>query len=392
MKNRILIAVTLIFSLVLLMSCAAGGSLSQTTASPSQSTHSETDEPSADTTHDYEGTQTVDPEAEDADDQTADIQSGSSSFDVGEVKITSNGIDYLPDRHLVEKIESSGGLTGSSYSEIKSTPLSPATIGWNEDKIVPVTSDTEVYIEGDTYSKRYALYTPDGEVIYEDEPEFLPPDAEGDYKLFIDVVWGDAENFAHYQYFFFLRLQGTISAFEGIEIFSLTPSTQGVDDFVAMVGEVPSNYENDTCFNVTPADITQKYGYTVFKYDQSCASLLMFNGRMSTLGSWFGGFGVHNFAVADVNGDGRTELYFAYSSGSGLHRSSVGYYDSATGVTTLFETGYEGEDVVLGAEDGAVCVYIAQEVDSDSFVDMKFTPGEKVATVAYSDGEIVLAE
>jgi hypothetical protein len=45
------------------------------------------------------------------------------------------------------------------------------------------------------------------------------------------------------------------------------------------------------------------------------------------IGSGFGGHGVSSIAVADPNGDGRDKLVFAYSWGSGIHRSHVGVFD-----------------------------------------------------------------
>jgi hypothetical protein len=45
------------------------------------------------------------------------------------------------------------------------------------------------------------------------------------------------------------------------------------------------------------------------------------------IGSGFGGHGVASMVVADPNGDGRDKLIFAYSWGSGIHRSHVGVFD-----------------------------------------------------------------
>jgi hypothetical protein len=45
------------------------------------------------------------------------------------------------------------------------------------------------------------------------------------------------------------------------------------------------------------------------------------------IGSGFGGHGVSSIAVADPNGDGRDKLIFAYSFGSGDHRSHVAVFD-----------------------------------------------------------------
>jgi hypothetical protein len=45
------------------------------------------------------------------------------------------------------------------------------------------------------------------------------------------------------------------------------------------------------------------------------------------IGTGFGGQGVNSLCVADLNGDGRPELAFSFSWGSGIHRSQVGVFD-----------------------------------------------------------------
>jgi hypothetical protein len=49
--------------------------------------------------------------------------------------------------------------------------------------------------------------------------------------------------------------------------------------------------------------------------------------KLYHIGSGFGGHGVSSIAVADPNGDGRDKLIFAYSFGSGEHRSQVAVFD-----------------------------------------------------------------
>jgi hypothetical protein len=46
-----------------------------------------------------------------------------------------------------------------------------------------------------------------------------------------------------------------------------------------------------------------------------------------TLGDSFGGQGVTSLAVADLNGDGKPLLFFAFAFGSGEHRSMIGAVD-----------------------------------------------------------------
>jgi hypothetical protein len=50
------------------------------------------------------------------------------------------------------------------------------------------------------------------------------------------------------------------------------------------------------------------------------------NGQASILGASFGGYGVIHMHVTDLDADGNPELTYAYSWGSGLHRSHIAVY------------------------------------------------------------------
>lgn len=48
-----------------------------------------------------------------------------------------------------------------------------------------------------------------------------------------------------------------------IETFPLTPSREGTEAVTALIEKLPAGYEEDTCFNVTPESISEKYGFTI---------------------------------------------------------------------------------------------------------------------------------
>ena len=81
-----------------------------------------------------------------------------------------------------------------------------------------------------------------------------------------------------------------------VETFPLTPSREGTETVTALIEKLPAGYEEDTCFNVTPESISEKYGFTIYKYDASCASFLMYEEAVYPLGEWFGGYGATSFA------------------------------------------------------------------------------------------------
>lgn len=177
---------------------------------------------------------------------------------------------------------------------------------------------------------------------------------------------------------------------EFMDVFQMVPSSRGVDDFLEQhYGENPSEFGSGGCYNVTPENISRRYGFDIYKFDTSCESLLLYKDQVYPLGEWFGGLGVTSFAVTDLNGDGLFELYFTYSWGSGIPRSLVGYFDSADNKTFTFDFTAWYKEMVLGTdEDGALCVYEA-DCDINTFVDIKMLPGTKIGPIVCADNDIV---
>lgn len=174
-----------------------------------------------------------------------------------------------------------------------------------------------------------------------------------------------------------------------IEIFGLTPSDNGVEEFLKTAVIPKYISEKEDCFNVTPEEITEKYGFRVFKFESSCESFLVYNGEMYVLGMGFGGNGTETFAAADINGDGAEELYFTFSCGSGLHHSSVGYFDTATKETGGFDFSSLMDDLTFDLRDGRLELCKAK-LNVRSFVDIKATPEEKLGEIVCENGSIVL--
>ena len=174
---------------------------------------------------------------------------------------------------------------------------------------------------------------------------------------------------------------------EAIITFQLSPSTDDVDDFLTLLGEYESGYESDICYNVTPKEIQEKYSFKIFKFDTSCNSFLECEGKIYPLGTGFGGLGATSFAITDLNGDSAVELYFTYSSGSGLHRSQAGYFDTASGEMSELDFIHYNNDSVLGADGQTLCLYDAQ-CNIRSFVDIELSAGEKLASISCESGKI----
>lgn len=175
-----------------------------------------------------------------------------------------------------------------------------------------------------------------------------------------------------------------------VVLFQLTPSSNGVEEFLDVFNEVKSPYGNEVCYNVTPQNISDEYGFSIFKLDQSCASFLVYENEIYSLGEYFGGLGITSFAVADLNQDSKNELYFTYSWGSGMHRSLAGYFDANDKEVVLFDYSYYNKDMVLVNENNSLSLYEA-DADIKSFVDISLLQGEeKVADIVFDSDEIQL--
>lgn len=174
--------------------------------------------------------------------------------------------------------------------------------------------------------------------------------------------------------------------------FQLMPSSDGVADFQQILGIYEEEYDSDHCYNVTPQEISDNYAFRIFKFDKSCCSFLLYEDEVYPLGEWFGGYGVTSFAVADLNGDGAFELYFTYSWGSGIHRSQVGCFDTATKETTIFDfVNWFAESVLETDSDQVLCVYHADS-HVNSFVDIEMTAEDKIAWITADAGRISLTD
>lgn len=183
------------------------------------------------------------------------------------------------------------------------------------------------------------------------------------------------------------------------------PSEEGVAEFLAAAGSeaTDTGYESDVCYNVTPAHVVSAENeFQIFKFDKSCASYLLYAGEIYPLGAWFGGYGFTDAMAADLNRDGKNELYFTCSWGSGIHRAQVGYFDPAKKETVLFDYSYflpeeaAGTELVLRwdaegtlGEYGGIHVYAAQFRAQENFVNFDLAPtGQRLGTISLSGGQI----
>lgn len=114
------------------------------------------------------------------------------------------------------------------------------------------------------------------------------------------------------------------------EIIELTSSERDVDKFLKAACDkygIGFIEKNDTLHNITPKEISEKYGFSVFKYGEFDQAYLLYHGDVRGIGESAGGYGISSMAVADINGDKYPEIYYNESHGFGLYLSGVSYID-----------------------------------------------------------------
>lgn len=152
-----------------------------------------------------------------------------------------------------------------------------------------------------------------------------------------------------------------------------------------------SSYDADVCYNITPDFITNNSEFSIFKYEKSCASFLMYDDNVYLLDDHMGGYGITSMALADLNKDAQYELYFTFSWGSGIHRSQIGYFDSSTKKVTIFDDSIFFSDTMLTMDtDGNLYV---NSVTSDFYeqnfnVDFSVMAEDKIGSIVLKHNKI----
>lgn len=120
-----------------------------------------------------------------------------------------------------------------------------------------------------------------------------------------------------------------------------------VEEFMALLGgEIELGgllngmvLDEEHCYNVTPPQVTAETDMKIFKFSDSCISLVLLDNKIYNLCESFGGYGFVNAVPCDFDNDGNKDLLVASSWGSGMHRSIISVFNSVTKESTvLYDT------------------------------------------------------
>ncbi len=133
----------------------------------------------------------------------------------------------------------------------------------------------------------------------------------------------------------------------------------------ANMNESASRVNMNHLTDITPRDIWEQTGHQLFKNTEEASSWDTFavsDGKAVQIGIGFGGYGVTSAVPYDVNKDGTTDIVYAYSFGSGIHRSVIAWLDLQNFTEQIVPdkpaaTGFRQDDLILQAEQGNIVVY-----------------------------------
>lgn len=197
------------------------------------------------------------------------------------------------------------------------------------------------------------------------------------------------------------QTQPTISLSTGDHspIHAFEPRQDRVDDFLKLADEIkfdklPRFYTDDSCANITPPLVFEKTGCLVFKYAKSSASYLQVGRQIFVLGESFGGHGLTDLQLCDFDRNGRLDLIYTYSWGSGLHRSHVDHFNLSTMVQSHLNYTNLNGDLYLSrvADDHFELYQAAVSIENSDFARISLTRRDLLASVRSIDGVLQVIE
>ena len=93
--------------------------------------------------------------------------------------------------------------------------------------------------------------------------------------------------------------------------------------------------DEENCYNVTPPQVASETDMKIFKFSDSCISLVLLDDQIYNLCESFGGYGFVNAIPCDFDNDGNKDLLIASSWGSGMHRSIISVFNSVSKESTI---------------------------------------------------------
>lgn len=200
------------------------------------------------------------------------------------------------------------------------------------------------------------------------------------------------------------------------EYMSTQCSKDYVDEFIDIIGEpelgglsTGMKLDAEHCYNVTPPSVANQTDIRIFKFSDSCVSLALIDGEVYSVCGWFGGYGFVNAVPWDYDKDGNLDLLIASSWGSGLHRSEISVFNTATKesivVFNTASTDNPSVDLFVAADSRSFlskdpealpdCYRVCSaniKTKDNNMADLDFTPIDVVGSVVVENGTPIFEE
>ncbi|HEY5562319.1 MAG TPA: hypothetical protein VIK72_11300 [Clostridiaceae bacterium] len=145
-----------------------------------------------------------------------------------------------------------------------------------------------------------------------------------------------------------------------------------------------------TIYEITPKNVKEQIGCQIFKVNYTCETYVVNKSKVYAIGIGFGGYGVVNIETCDLDADGKKDLIYTFSFGSGMHRSHIGIFNFSKEKEELLDFEQMNEDIMLEKKsDNNFKIYSAK-VSSENldFIHLELTKQEQVVDVKSVEGKI----
>lgn len=192
-----------------------------------------------------------------------------------------------------------------------------------------------------------------------------------------------------------------------VDYMTASCTKDSVDEFMTFIGESElgglsseMKLDKEHCYNVTPLSVATRTDVKIFKFSDSCVSLALIDGEVSSICEAFGGYGFVNCVPWDYDGDGNLDLLIASSWGSGLHRSIISVFNTSTKESIVVydtsDTDNPSVDLVVGTAASAASskdlrdypvVYTASiAAKNGNLADLSYTTADVIGSVVIENG------
>jgi hypothetical protein len=139
--------------------------------------------------------------------------------------------------------------------------------------------------------------------------------------------------------------------------------------------------------DITPAQVRAETGCRVYKNTEHFDTFIEYGDALYPIGTAIGGFGVTDIETCDFDGDGRKDLLYSFSWGSGLHRSMIAMFSfSAMRETVLNYVNLNSETALEKAGDSQFIVYDAAMADNGAGLFVNLTKHDKITEITSNTG------